>query len=288
MVDFGNTLRRLDAYQRRHRWLGFAVAVVRKFKEDQAGYLATLLAWYSFFALFPLLLLLVAILGFLLGGNPEFRARILTAVLETQIPVIGDQINRSVSEIRGSGVALAIGLAGTLIAGTSAIRALQHGMNEIWRVPPGRRPGVLAGRLRGLAFLALLGTGVIASTLIAGIGGTSRGFLPLGLRVAGLAASVALNFGLFLVAFRYLTTARITVSQVVPGAALAAFLWAGMQVGGGFVIRAFLARATDAYGFFAIVLGLMLWLFIGSNVILLSAEVNVVRARRLRPSKLGP
>lgn len=288
MVDFGNAMRRIDSYQRRHNRLAFAVAVVRKFREDQAGYLATLVAYYAFFSLFPLLLVLVSVLGFLLGNNSEFRERILTSVLGTQIPVIGHQINDSVTQIRGSTLAITLGLAGTLIAGTSVIRALQHGMNEIWEVPEARRPGVLAGRLKGLAFLALLGTGVVASTLIAGIGGTSRGLLPLGLRITGLLASVALNFGMFVVAFRFLTTARITVRQVVPGAVLAAFLWAAMQAGGGFVIRAYLPRATDLYGIFALVLGLMMWLFIGSNVTLLAAEVNVVRARRLWPSRLNP
>lgn len=260
--------------------------MVQKFRADRAGYLATLVAYYAFFSLFPLLLVLVSVLGFLLGDNSRFRERILSSVLATQIPVIGNQINRSVTEIRGSGLALALGIAGTLIAGTSVIHALQHGMNEIWDVPRRRRPNLIVARLQGLAFLALLGTGVVASTLIAGIGGTSRGILPLGLRAAGLAASVALNFGMFLVAFRFLTTAQITIRQVVPGALFAAFGWAVMQVGGGYVIRTLLPRATYLYGFFAIVLGLMTWLFVGSNLTLLAAEVNVVKARRLWPSRL--
>ena len=286
VLSIRTTRRRFDAYQRRHDALAFALAVVKKFRADQAGYLATLVAYYAFFSLFPLLLVLVSVLGFLLGNDSEFRERILSSVLASQIPVIGDQINLSVTEIRGSGWALALGIAGTLIAGTSVIRALQHGMNEIWDVPHRHRPNVMVSRLQGLAFLALLGTGVVSATLIAGIGSTGGGLIPLSLRAAGLATSVALNFGMFLVAFRFLTTARPTIRQVVPGALFGALGWAMMQVGGGYVIRTLLPRATYLYGFFAIVLGLMAWIFVGSNLTLLAAEVNVVKARRLWPRRL--
>ena len=286
MLDFANALRRIDAYQRRNGGVAFAVAVGQKFRADQAGYLAVLVAYYAFFSLFPLLLVLVSILGFLLGNNLAFRERILSSVLATQIPVIGNQINRSVTEIRGSGLALGLGIAATLLAGTSVVQALQHGLNEIWDVPRRHRPSLVVARLHALAFLAVLGTGVVASTLIGTVGGTSRGILPLGLRAAGLAASVVINFGLFLLAFRFLTSARITVADVVPGALFAACGWAAMQVGGGYVIRTLLPRALDLYGIFAIVLGLMAWLYIGSNLTLLAAEVNVVRARRLWPTRL--
>ncbi|MEX0790802.1 MAG: YihY/virulence factor BrkB family protein [Actinomycetota bacterium] len=284
MADISNTLQRIDAFQKRHKRLAVVVEVVRKFRRDQAGYLATLVAYYAFFSLFPLLLVLVSVLGFLLGRDSELRRQIITALL-TQIPVIGNQVNRSISEIRGSGLALGLGIAGTLLAGTSVIRALQHGMNEIWGVPHHHRPNLVVARLQSLMFLALLGTGVVASTLVAGVGGTGGGFLPLGLRVAGVATSVALNFGMFLVAFRYLTSARITIRHVWPGAVFAACGWAAMQTMGGFVIRTLLPRATVLYGFFAIVLGLMAWLFVGSNMTLLAAEVNVVRARRRWPEQ---
>jgi membrane protein len=53
----------VDAYQRRHRWLGFSLAVIYKFGDDQGLYLAALITYYGFLSLFPLLLLLVTILG---------------------------------------------------------------------------------------------------------------------------------------------------------------------------------------------------------------------------------
>ena len=60
----------LDGYQRRHRWAGFPVAVIYKFFEDQGPYLAALITYYGFLSLFPLLLLLASVLGFVLAGQP--------------------------------------------------------------------------------------------------------------------------------------------------------------------------------------------------------------------------
>ena len=59
----------LDAHQRTRRWLGFPIAVVYKFADDQGPYLAALITYYGFLSLFPLLLLLVTILGFVLQGD---------------------------------------------------------------------------------------------------------------------------------------------------------------------------------------------------------------------------
>jgi membrane protein len=61
--------RRLDAVQRRHKWLAFLFAVIKKFGEDDAGSKAALIAYYGFFSLFPLLLVFTTVLGFVLNGH---------------------------------------------------------------------------------------------------------------------------------------------------------------------------------------------------------------------------
>ena len=67
--------RRLDEFQRRHRWAGFPLAVVYKFGEDQGPYLAALITYYGFLSLFPLFLLLASVLGFMLRAIPTCNAR---------------------------------------------------------------------------------------------------------------------------------------------------------------------------------------------------------------------
>src|ERR1700753_3297070 len=86
---------RVDAYQRRHRWLGLPLAVLYKFAGDQGTYLAAQITYYGFVALFPLLLLFTTILGYALHGNPHLQRHVLGSAL-AQFPVIGDQITANI------------------------------------------------------------------------------------------------------------------------------------------------------------------------------------------------
>src|SRR6476469_9337548 len=86
----GALLRRLDAWQRRRAWAAFPFAVVKKFGEDQAGNLAALIAYYAFFSIFPLLLALSTILGFVLSGHPDWQQSIEHSAF-AQLPLISDK-----------------------------------------------------------------------------------------------------------------------------------------------------------------------------------------------------
>ena len=262
---------------------------MKKFGDDQAGYLAALVAYYAFFSLFPLLLVFVTILGFVLRSNDVLRQRIVHTVA-VQIPVIGDQIQHNVGQIHGNGIALAVGIAGTLLAGLGVIQALQHGMDEIWDVPRFDRPNFLWSRLRALFLLALLGVGSLASTLLSGIGASGGSLASLGgaLKIASIVASLALNFALFLVSFRVLTAAKIKWADVVAGAVIAALGWAVLQSAGTYYVSHQLRHASATYGLFAVVIGLLSWIYLGAQLTFLSAEVNVVRTRRLWPRSLQP
>ena len=83
---------RLDALQRRVPALGFPLAVLYKFFDDQGNYLAALISYYGFVSFFPLLLLLSSVLGYALAGDRELQQRVLDSAL-SQFPVIGDQLS---------------------------------------------------------------------------------------------------------------------------------------------------------------------------------------------------
>jgi uncharacterized BrkB/YihY/UPF0761 family membrane protein len=86
--------------------------VVKKYGEDQAGQRAALLAYYGFFSLFPLLLVAVTVIGFVLQGHADLGQRVVDSAV-AQFPVVGDEISGTVSQsrLRGSGAALVVGLA---------------------------------------------------------------------------------------------------------------------------------------------------------------------------------
>ena len=279
---------RLDRFQQSHPSVGFPLAVIYKFTDDQGGYLAATLAYFSFLSLFPLLLLLTTILGFVLAGDASAQHTVLTSTL-SQLPILGDQIRTNVSSLKGSALALAVGVAGSLYGGLGVAQAGQNAMNNIWGVARNRRPNPIKARVKSVLAVVALGSGVVATTVLSGVFAASgAGGLHLGLagRLLALAISLAGNIALFIAGFRMLTAEHIHVGRLVPGAVAAAVAWQGLQWLATLFAKDNLAHATETYGLFAVVLGLVAFLHLGALVTLLCAEVNVVRARRLWPRSL--
>ncbi|HYV15988.1 MAG TPA: YhjD/YihY/BrkB family envelope integrity protein [Conexibacter sp.] len=275
-------VRAFDRLQRRRSVLGFPIAVLKKFSDDHAGGLAALIAYYGFFSLFPLLLVLVTVLGYVLQGDPDLYRRIVDSALG-QFPVIGDDLK--VNALSGSTVALVIGLAAALWAGLGVTLAGQRAMDEVWGVPHRRRRNFLTSRLRGLLVLGVLG--LLNVAISSGVGLIVSGLGPSSaVRVAGFAVSLVLDVLLFWAVFRLLTADEIPTRQLVMGIVIAALGWAGLQTLGGIYVNHVVRRADATYGVFAIVLGLLSWLYLGAQVLLYAAEANVVRARRLWPRSL--
>lgn len=152
MTPLTRLLASVDGWQRRHAPGGFPVAVLKKFGEDRASSLAALIAYYAFISLFPLLLAFVSILGFVLEDNPSLRQDVVDTAL-ARIPVIGAELRDDVQPLTGSGIALAIGLAGALWAGLGVTLALGRAFAEIWDTPRLEQPRGLKARARGLALL---------------------------------------------------------------------------------------------------------------------------------------
>jgi YihY family inner membrane protein len=275
-------VRRVDRSHQRRPWIAFPYAVVKKFGDDQAGHLAALISYYGFFSLFPLMLVLVTVLGMLLEGNSELQESIQRSAL-ANFPVIGDEISSNVRSLRGSGLALAIGIVLALWAGLGVIKAMQTAMNTVWNVPFRHRPNFVKTLLRAAIMLAVLGVITVASAVAGSVGAGNDN--PV-LSAAWVVVSLLLNLVLFMLAFRILTTADVSWSDVWPGALIAAIAWTALQAFGGYLVRNQLEGATATYGTFATVIGLLAWIFLGAQVTLLAAEVNVVRKRHLWPRSI--
>jgi YihY family inner membrane protein len=278
-------LRRADRVQRRRPILAFPLAVVKKFGEDRAGQLAALIAYYGFFSLFPLLLALVTLTGLVLSGS-DLQGRVVDAAL-AQFPVVGDELQRNLRTLPGKGVGLAIGLGGAIWAGLGGIKAAQNAMDQIWDVPMKRQPSFFLALFRAVLMLATLGVFILFASFLGGVAaGTSEAGLFL--RAAGILGSLALNFLIFLVALRVLTVEDVSWGDVWVGAAIGAVGWSALQGLGGYLIGHRMESAAETYGFFAIVIALLTWIYLGAQLTLFAAEVNVVRARRLWPRALDP
>jgi YihY family inner membrane protein len=276
-------VRRLDRFQQRHGALGFPIAVAQKFGNDQAGGKAALMAYYGLFALFPLLLLFATILGWVLAGHPAWQKQLLNSAF-ANFPIIGSQLQGDTHSLQGNWFAIAVGVVGTLYGAQGIGQAALNAMNTVWNVPYKDWPNFFKRRLRGYLWLGALGLATVASTTIAGFGTTwlHSGF---GWLWSALVA-LAINLYVFYLVFTVLTAESLGWRDVWLGVVLATIFWQALQAVGGFYVRHSLANASDVYGFFAIVIGLLSFLFVAAQLTLLAAEVNVVRRYNLWPRSL--
>jgi membrane protein len=271
-----------DRLQRRRSAFGFPLALRQKYAEDQGSYLAAIVTYYAFLSLFPLLLVAATVLGFALRGHPVLQQRVGESVLGT-FPIVGHDLR--VHALTGNGVALAVGLTLSCWAGIRVFVAAERVMDYIWGIPPRRRPGFFAVRLRALLLALLLGGGAVGTSTLNAFAtvGSGHGLLW---RMLSFAISTAANVALFWVAFRLLTAEEVPWRQLRVGAVLAALAWGLLQAGGSLFVHHVVAAASNTYGTFASVIGLLSFIYLSVHIGLLAAETNVVATRRLWPRSL--
>lgn len=273
----------LDSLQRRNRAVGLVIAVIYKYVDDQGGYLAALITYYAFVSLFPLLLLFTTGLGVVLVNRPDLKQQVLQSTL-SQFPVIGGQLHQP-EGLGGGAVAVVVGVAGALYGGLGVGQAVQNAMDSVWAVPRNNRRDPIRSRLRSLLLLAVLGSAAIATTVLSAIGRATTALGAFG-RIGVVLAAVAINALICVVALRVSTARQLRHREVLPGALAAAVIWQIFQwYGTGYVAHT-VKRASAINSVFAVVLGLLAFLFLVSSTLVLCAEINVVLAERLHPRAL--
>lgn len=277
----------LDRFQRRHPVIGFPLAVIYKYFDDQGAYLSAVITYYAFIAIFPLMLMATSILGFVLDGNPELRDTLLDSAL-SQFPIIGDQLGRP-EGLTGSPSAIAIGAIAATYGAMGLGQAAQNAANIAWSVPRNSRANPILMRVRSLAFLAIAGLGILALAIMSSVLanpdtfgadiGSSLGWL---IRLLGFVLTVVIFAGLF----RLLSHGRAGLRSVLPGAFVTALLWQALQWIGNTYVREVIGRTSEMNGTFALVLGLLVFIYIAAIMLVMGLEVNVVTRRHLYPRAL--
>jgi membrane protein len=279
-----STADRVDRFQRRHRSAGYPIAVLYKYIDDSGGYLAALITYYAFVSLFPLLLLLSTVLGLVLAGNPHLQQQVLHSAL-AQFPVVGAQL-QDPKRIGGGATGLIIGILGSLYGGLGVAQATQYAMNTAWAVPRNDRPNPFKARGRSLLLLATAGLAVVGTTALSALGASNAGSFGPALKVLVLLGSVTVNAAIFIFAFRIAAARELTVGDVAPGAVGAAIIWQLLQTFGVIYVDHIVKGASATNGVFALVLGLLAFLYLTAVAVVFCVEVNVVRVERLHPRAL--
>jgi YihY family inner membrane protein len=283
MNPIERAIRRIDTAQRRYRPLAFAFGVVKKYGDDNGGTLAASLAHSAFVAMFPLLLVLVTLLGLVASGDPSLREHVLNAVAG-QFPPIRDQLTGNVHALRRSSmIGLAFGLLVLIWGATGLAQAGLFTMAQVWNLPGPARPGYVQRLGRAMLFLGVLGGSVIVTTLLVSL--VTFGHHAVAIVVLAEVLAIGTNVGLYFTSFRVLTPKGVPTRALVPGAAAGGIAWTLLQALGTVLVHHYL-RSVSVYGVFAAVLGLVAWLYIAVEVTVYAAEINVVLSRRLWPRSI--
>lgn len=275
---------RLDRFQRRHPASSFPLAVAYKFLDDTGVFLSALIAYYAFVSLFPLLLLLTTVLGLVLAGNPDLQQDVVDSAVG-QLPVVGTQLAQP-AHIGGGTIGLIIGVLGSIYGGLGVGQALQHAMNTIWSVPRNVRPNAVRARGRSMMLLGTAGLALIGTTALSALGSSGAGSLGVALKVVALAGSTVVNAAVFLFVFRVATVRSLSVRDVLPGAIAAAIGWQLLQSFGVVYVNHVVKKASDTNSVFALVLGLLAFLYLTALIAVVCAEINAVRVDKLYPRSL--
>ena len=283
MNPLEKAIRKLDATQRRYTPTAFVFGVVKKYGDDNGGVLVSNLAYSAFLSLFPLLLMLVAILGLVASVNPSIRTDVLTAVAR-QVPLIGNQLTANVQQLqRSSVIGLIVGVIGLIWGASGLAQAGLFTMEQVWNLPGPARPSFVQRLGRAGLFLCLLGGGVVVTTGLASL--TTYLHNGLAFKAPLIVVTAAFNAGMYLGAFRALTPKGVPTRKLLPGAITGGICWTVLQVLGTYLVHHFL-HSDSVYGVFGTVLGLLAWITLAVQLTVYCAEINVVLARRLWPRSI--
>jgi len=277
-----SVLTKADAAQKKSKPTSVALATFKKFSEDHSTNLAAMVAFWAFFSIFPLLLVAITVLGWVLPAHD--KAAVLTRVAQ-MFPLLNPG---QIKGLNGQWWPVVLGGVTALWSGLGVVRTLETALNSVWEVPYHRRPGMVEQVIRALKVLGTVGLGLVLTTLISSFVTSSSTGVNLGVagRVAGYVIAILFDVGLLVAAFRMLSPPGVSLRDVLPGAVLSGVVFFVLQELSAFIISRHLRSAQSTYGHFATVITILWWFYLQAIVTLLGAQLNVVLKHRLYPRSL--
>jgi membrane protein len=261
----------------RHAAIDIGVETLDGWRRHISGRNASVLAFFGFLSIFPLLLVATTVLGFVLEDDPDLQQRIIDGALD-DIPVLGQTLAENPASLTGNIWALVIGLVLALWSATKAFVALQGAQDDVWEVHVDDRNALPKVRGKALLGLLIIGGAQIGSIVIATL--VTAADLPSGGRILLTAATIVINIAVIFAMFKYLVSASLPWRTVWPGAVIGGLAYTLLQHFGTMIVQRITDNAGVTYGQFALVLGLVTWLSLLAIATLMSCEFNAALARR--------
>jgi membrane protein len=261
----------LGRWRARWPWLDTVLSVNERFGAVGGGPLSSSIALAAFVSLFPLLLVIIAVLGFWSAGDNAFATSFVH-----DLGLRGsaaDTVREAIATAEGSRQAASvIGLAGLLWAGLGVVGALQNACNSVWQA----RGRGLVDKLVALRWL--LGAGLLF--LISLAIGPLLNLLPGAGVILAVAAGLALSVALFLWTFTSLGNAHVGWRVHLPGALLVAIGFEVLKAVGAVYVPRAVASSSALYGSLGVVFAVLAWLLLYGRLIVYGVVLNVIRYER--------
>ncbi len=264
-------------------------ASVNGYIEDDALSRGAAIAYYTVFSLAPVLVIIVAIAGYLFGETAAEGALAyqIEGLMGHDAAVAIQGMVRSAGQSRSGALATVIGLVTLLVTATGVFSEMQGALNVIWRAQPrGTTVGrLLRARAAGLGMVAAMGflmtVSLLASAAIAAVQATIGGLLPevaLLVRLLNFLVSFVLISALFAAIYKILPDRRLAWRDVGIGAVVTGLLFdLGKTLIGRYIGSTAASSSFGAAGALAI---LLLWVYYSAQIFLLGAEFTHAYAQR--------
>jgi membrane protein len=268
---------------------------IREFGADDGPWLAAAMSYYVAFALFPLVLVIVAGFGLLLQVSPraqDAQGTLLAIIARSESPAVAHAIDQVLAGIKAqAGVGGPLGLLGVLFGAVGILAALDSAFDRLWNIPPPQTNGfvemarlVLGLRLKAFIMLLILGA-LLVIAFFGGLAlsaiGTWANAVPLvrfWWQSAQIAIGVVVNTLLLAAIYRFLPRAPVHWRDALFGGVLAAVIW---EIGKLLLASVVIGQHYSAYGVVGAFIALMAWIFYASTIFFVCAEfVQVLCERR--------
>ncbi len=267
----------LDRLAQRFTWLKPIAAVQRRFGEVGGNFLAAAFTFNAFLSLFPLMLVGVAVLGYVAAGSDtDLAQKIVTDLGLTgqAAEMLTDTIHAAEDSRQAASV---VGLAGLLWSGLGLVGALQYIYNSAWQV----NDRGLKDKAVGLAWLVGAALLFVASAAVT----TVLRWLPGPVAPLGIVVGFGVSFLLWLWTARVLPNKAVPWRDLVPGALVGAVGLEILKLVGAYYVPKMVASSSALYGSLGVVFAVLAWLAFFGRLVVYSAVVNVVVYERRAGTK---
>ncbi|TMR19995.1 YihY/virulence factor BrkB family protein [Nonomuraea turkmeniaca] len=286
---------KVDYWRVRRLSFDHLIRAVRRYQVQHGDHLAGAVTYFAFLSFFPLVALSYAVLGLVVATSETTREALEAAIVERLPGIAADLDLDAIATAKGT--AGIIGLLGLLYAGLGALDALRGALREMSMTtePP---LNFFLGKLRDLASLVMIGVTMISSVLVAGFAttatdnvlrflfGSESGPATLGLRLAGVAASVAADWLLFLILLGWVARPTQPFRVIAKGALLGAIGFGLLKQLATLLLGQTLGNPV--YGTFAVIVGLLVWMNFSARLVLYVAAWTATAGFCPPPSPTPP